>query len=79
MVHSDAVTCNPCYLGGGDKKVEVQDQPGQKVSRTLISTNKPGMVACVCNLSYLVGMGSAWPAYAKKKTKKTIRSFLKNN
>jgi hypothetical protein len=31
------------------RKIEVQGQPGQKVSETPISANKQGMVACVCD------------------------------
>jgi hypothetical protein len=31
-------------LGGRDKKIKVQDQPGHKVSETHISTNKLSMM-----------------------------------
>jgi hypothetical protein len=35
------------------ERISVQGQPGQKVSETLISTNKPDVVVCVCKPSYM--------------------------
>jgi hypothetical protein len=36
-------------------RIAVQGQPEQKVSKTPISTNKPGIVGHHCNLNYMGG------------------------
>jgi hypothetical protein len=48
--------CNPSTLEVEIRRIKVLGQPGQKVSRTPISTNKLGMV-CACNPSYMGGTG----------------------
>jgi hypothetical protein len=41
-------------LGGRDQEVSwFKTSPGEKVSETLISINKSGIVVHVCNLSYM--------------------------
>jgi hypothetical protein len=44
--------CNPTYSRGGDGRMELQSQPGQKV-RDPVSVNKPsGTSVHTCNPSY---------------------------
>jgi hypothetical protein len=40
------------------ERITVQGQPGKKISKTLISTNKLGMVVYICTPSY-TGISSA--------------------
>jgi hypothetical protein len=47
----------------------LQDQSGQKCSQDPIPTNKPGVAANICNLSYLGGISRAWA--------KNIAKYLK--
>jgi hypothetical protein len=49
--------CNPGYLGGGHRRIKVEDQPGLKVRETLISKAKPSVVMLAYNLKYLGGRG----------------------
>jgi hypothetical protein len=39
-----AHTCNPSYLGSGDRKVTVRGQPRQKVNKTLSQKIQPDVV-----------------------------------
>jgi hypothetical protein len=41
------------YLRVRDGRIVLRDHPGQKVSKTTISTNKPGVVAYACTSSYI--------------------------
>jgi hypothetical protein len=48
------------------RRMKVQDQPGQKVIKTPISTNKLGLVAYACNPSHVGNVcwrleAQAWP------------------
>jgi hypothetical protein len=48
-----AHSCNPSYSGGGDFEDVGQDQTGQKVNESPISTNMAEIVVCICNPSYM--------------------------
>jgi hypothetical protein len=63
--------CNPSYLGGGDRRIEIQGYARQKNETLTISKNKPGMVACACDPSYEGG-----PRLARTKVQDHIQ---KNN
>jgi hypothetical protein len=49
-------TYNTSYSEGRDSRIPVQGQPRQKVNKTLISTNKPSMVASACHPTYAGGI-----------------------
>jgi hypothetical protein len=47
---SGGAHCNPTYVQGGDGRIVVRSQPGQKNHQSdSISKNKPGMVVHSCN------------------------------
>jgi hypothetical protein len=48
---------NPNYLGGRDRRIAVQGQPGEKVSKSLWQKHKPGVVVYTCNPSFSGGKG----------------------
>jgi hypothetical protein len=72
--------CNPSYLGGRTWRIAIQGQSGRnkKVSKTLISKTKSGMVVHTSNPSYAGGRGrkdqNPRPALAK-----SMRPYVKNN
>jgi hypothetical protein len=50
-----AHTSNPSSKESGDGRIKVQGQPREKVNKTLFPKTKIGVVAYICNLSYMAG------------------------
>jgi hypothetical protein len=50
-----AHACNSTSWEAKNVRIKVQGQPRQKVIKAPISTNKPDVVLCTCNPSYVGG------------------------
>jgi hypothetical protein len=69
------------YKRNCDRRIVAQGQPKQKVIRTPISNNQPGVVTHICNLgcsrggSRTIAMGGQLQAQIGDPNRKTTKSF----
>jgi hypothetical protein len=63
------------YLGSGERRIEVQGQPGLENLPDPISKNKPGVMVHTCNSSYSGGRGRRIKSEANLS--KSMRPYFK--